>query len=147
MNKRYRPAIFAVVYKRSGNKTLYLLLKRKLHWTGWEFPKGGIEKGEKEIGAVKREIKEETSLKILKITNYRIKGRYTYNRVCKRDRPGFVGQTYSLYSAEVGEGKIKFDKIEHSAFKWVEFDKALRMLKWPSQRKCLRIVEKSLKHF
>ena len=67
--KKYRPAIFVVVYRidKHSNKPLYLLLKRKKHWKGWEFPKGGVEKGETERETLLRELKEECGLKILKI--------------------------------------------------------------------------------
>ena len=34
----------------------YLLLKRKLHWVGWEFPKGGVEEKENPFEAVKTNI-------------------------------------------------------------------------------------------
>jgi len=45
----YRKAVFVVVYRetKTGKDRKYLILKRKLHWKGWEFPKGGLEKGEK----------------------------------------------------------------------------------------------------
>ena len=41
--KKFRNAIFAVAYSREGDNIKYLLLKRKKHWIGWEFPKGGID--------------------------------------------------------------------------------------------------------
>ena len=39
----YRKSVFIVVYRKTEKGILYLILKRKLHWVGWEFPKGGIE--------------------------------------------------------------------------------------------------------
>jgi 8-oxo-dGTP pyrophosphatase MutT (NUDIX family) len=143
MKKRYRKAVFIIVYKKKSGRILYLLLKRKKHWKGWEFPKGGIEKGESELQAVKREVKEETSLKAIKIKNYHKKGEYRYKKMM-RDRPGFSGQTYSLYSAEVARGKIKIDKKEHSGFKWASYEKALKLLTWKDQRECLKIANKEL---
>ncbi|MDP3882417.1 MAG: NUDIX domain-containing protein [Nanoarchaeota archaeon] len=144
MKKRYRPAVFAVVYKKEGKKISYLLLKRKLHWKGWEFAKGGIEKGESQLDAAKREVKEETGLRIVKMGKYNVRGRYPYNLIAKKSRPRYCGQTYSLYSAEVKDGKIRGDGKEHDGFVWVEFGKAIKTLTWPNQRKCLRIVNKSL---
>lgn len=144
MKKSFRSAVFAVVYKKENSKILYLLLKRKLHWKGWEFPKGGIEKGESEITAVKREVKEETSLKVLKINKYAFKGKYSYSSQAKKDRPGYAGQSYLLYSAEVKSEKVKFDKREHSGFKWLEYQEALKSLSWPNQKRCLKIVNKKI---
>jgi len=144
MKKRLRKAVFAVVYKKGKYDIKYLLLKRKLHWTGWEFTKGGLEKGESEIKAVKREVKEESSLKIIKIKKYNIKGSYSYSFNARKERKGYSGQSYSLYSAQVMPGRVKMDKRENSAFKWVRFKKAMKMLKWANQRKCLRIVNKKI---
>ena len=58
----FRKGVFIVVYTNDKGKIKYLLLKRKLHWKGWEFPKGGIKKGEGILKAVKRELKEEAGL-------------------------------------------------------------------------------------
>jgi 8-oxo-dGTP pyrophosphatase MutT (NUDIX family) len=143
---KYRPAIFVIVYKidNYSNKPLYLLLKRKKHWKGWEFTKGGIEKGETEKQTLLREVKEECGLKILKIRKYEEKGKYKYPTNFK-ERPGFIGQTYSLYSVQVGGGEVKIDKREHSDFKWLDFARARKIITYNNQKKCLKIVNKSLK--
>jgi len=44
---KYRKAVFVLLYSKTKKWIEYLLLKRKLHWKGWEFPKGKIEPGEK----------------------------------------------------------------------------------------------------
>jgi ADP-ribose pyrophosphatase YjhB (NUDIX family) len=64
VKQKYRLAVFIVVYRRTknffGNKKIkYLLLKRKKHWVGWEFPKGGVDKGESPRETAIRETKEE----------------------------------------------------------------------------------------
>ena len=56
---KYREGIFAVVYAHDGSEIKYIVLKRKLHWRGWEFPKGGIGENETEEDTVKREVREE----------------------------------------------------------------------------------------
>ena len=146
MKKRgkYRKAVFVVVYRKTKtNEIEYLILKRKLHWKGWEFSKGGLENRETMKKAVAREVKEETGLKALNIKKYNKSGKYKYHKILK-DRPGFIGQTYSLYSAEIKRSKVKMSKKEHSSYKWVDFDKAIKMLKWPNQKMCLMIVNSSL---
>jgi len=139
-----RPAVFIVVYSKDGNKIYYLLLKRKLHWKGWEFSKGKIESGESKEKAVRRETKEETGLKILKIKKFNFSGKYFYHRKLP-DRADYIGQTFMLFSAEVKKGKIKLDKKEHSSHKWLEFNDAVKKLKWKNQKKSLRIVDEFLR--
>lgn len=144
MESKYRKGIFCVIYfiNKFGN-IKYLIFKRKLHWKGWEFTKGGIKKGEKILEAVKRELKEETGLKAVNLKKFNTSGKYKYNKELK-DRRSIHGQTYSLYSAKVNKRKIKLDKLEHCGYKWVSFKKAIKKLTWPNQSKCLKIVNKWL---
>ena len=141
---KYRKSVFIVTYAKVGKKIYYLILKRKLHWKGWEFPKGGIDSLEIKKRAVKREINEETGLIPIKIKKFNVKGRFKYHKEFK-DRPGLIGQTYSLYSAQVKKGKVRIDKREHTNYKWLEFEDAIKKLKWPNQKKCMRIVHSYLK--
>ncbi len=145
MVKIYRPAVFCVAYSIEKNRVEYFLLKRKLHWTGWEFPKGKIEPGENKSKTAIREVQEETGLKVLRDTlkDYKIAGRYSYKKILT-DRPNYKGQTYSLFSVQVKKGRVSLDKKEHSGHKWESFEKTLKSLTWPNQRKCLRIVNKYL---
>ena len=143
MKKEYRPGVFIVTYRKSDNKIFYLILKRKLHWKGWEFPKGGINNKKQILEEVKRELKEETGQILIKVKSFNVSGKYYYDKEYK-DRPGFNGQTYLLFSAEIKNERINLDNIEHSGYKWLEFEKAWAKLKWPNQRICLRIVNKDL---
>ena len=64
-DEKYRKAVFAVTYYITPEgKIEYLILKRKKHWKGWEFPKGKIEKFETKKAAARREVNEETGLKV-----------------------------------------------------------------------------------
>lgn len=143
MKPKYRRAVFVVTYARQKNKIKYLILKRKLHWIGWEFPKGGIKFLETKSRTIKRELKEETGLSPVKIKKFRVSGKYKYDKRYS-DRNGFVGQTYSLFSAEVKKKKVMIDNFEHSDFQWVDFKQAMKKLKWKNQKKCLKIVDEFL---
>ncbi|OIO42855.1 hypothetical protein AUJ62_00690 [Candidatus Pacearchaeota archaeon CG1_02_32_21] len=138
----YRKALFIVAYKIINDNIKYLILKRKLHWKGWEFPKGGVEFLETKKMAVKREVKEETGLGIKKITNQKVYGKYEYKKVIP-DRP-FKGQSYQLYSVELIEGVVKVDHREHSSYLWLSYEKAIKRLTWNNQKECLKIVNDSL---
>jgi 8-oxo-dGTP pyrophosphatase MutT (NUDIX family) len=142
-----RPAVFIVVYTKTPKGIEYILLKRKLHWKGWEFPKGKIEKGEAKEKTALREAWEETGLKILKNTvkKFNFSGKYLYHKKLL-DRPNYIGQTFTLFSAEAKNGRVKLDSREHSTHLWLSFEKALKKLKWKNQKKSLRIVNKYLRN-
>ena len=141
---KWRNAVFAVVWTKENNKIKYLILKRKKHWIGWEFPKGKIEFLETKKMAVRREVKEETGLRILKIKRFHVDGLYKYKKKMN-DRKGFIGQTYHLFSAEAQKGKVSI-KEEHSDFKWMDFNEAVKKVTWENQKKCLKIVNHYLEN-
>jgi 8-oxo-dGTP pyrophosphatase MutT (NUDIX family) len=139
-SQKYRKGIFVVVYTLDkDNSPLYLILKRKLHWSGYEFPKGGKNFLESNLHAVKRELLEETGLIPLRIHNHRIHGKYKYKKELS-DREGVIGQTYTLYSARVNKEKIKLDEREHFSFDWLPFEKAHFRLTHSNQKDCLRMI-------
>lgn len=149
MKEKYRKAVFAVVYARTKKGIEYIILKRKKHWRGWEFVKGKIEPLELKRKTAIREVFEETGLKPIKgsIKKFKFSGKYKWETTLS-DRPGLVGQTFSLYGIEVKKpqnGKIKIDEEEHSDSQWTDFQGALKKLTWPNQIKSLRMVNKWLK--
>lgn len=140
MYRRYRKGVFIVTY--SLRPLRYLLLHRKLHWKGWEFPKGGLLTREHLKHAIVREIKEETGLKVLKIKKFNNYGTFIYDKKTQQERK-FKGFAWKLYAAEVEKGKVKVSK-EHDGFKWFPYAKAFKLLKWKNQKKCLKIVNNYL---
>ena len=145
---KYRKAIFIVTYAKTKKGIDYLILKRKLHWCGWEFPKGGLKFFETKRNAVKRELLEETGLKPIKIKKFNFSGKYEYKKDYS-DRPGFKGQKFSLYAVEVKKPlneKIKIDLLEHSDYKWVNFKTAKEKVTWPNQKKSIEIVNNWLRN-
>ena len=146
MKKRYRPGVFAVVYRKSRKGIEYLILRRVLHWKGWEFPKGGVE-NEMEKKAVSREVKEEVGLKPKKIIELKKKGRFKYGKEFE-ERPGVIGQKWRLFCVEVRKGKVSLNKNkdkEHDKYEWLDFEEAYEKLTWKNQKKCLKIVDNYLK--
>ncbi|UZE94178.1 MAG: NUDIX domain-containing protein [Candidatus Pacearchaeota archaeon] len=139
--KRFRKGIFCVVY---ALPLRYLLLHRKLHWKGWEFPKGG--KKEKEIleNTVKREVREETGLKIIKIKRFPVKGKFRYDKKTQEEWKA-KGFNYVLFSCKVKKARVRISRKEHNKYKWYDYNEAIKLLKWPSQRKSLKIVNKFIK--
>lgn len=141
-SQKFRKGVFIVGY--TLNKygiPRYLILKRKLHWKGFEFPKGGKNLLETNYMAALREVKEETGLNVSKLKNHHIYGRYFYKKKFL-DRKGIVGQSYVLFSAQLKEGRIKLDEREHSGYEWIYFNSAIKKLSHENQRESLRMVDK-----
>jgi 8-oxo-dGTP pyrophosphatase MutT (NUDIX family) len=150
MYKKYRKGIFCVVYSIEkpkgflGNKIYYLLFHRRWHWKGWEFVKGGKKTKEKLNNTVKRELKEETGFRIQKIDRLSFKGKFIYDKKSQQDWKS-KGFNFSLFACQVKKRKPKLDAEEHDKYKWCSYKQALKLLKWPNQKKSLRIVDKWLK--
>ena len=142
MHKKYRKGIFCVVY--ASKPVRYLLLHRKLHWKGWEFTKGGRLAREKIENTAKREVREETGLKALAIKQFPVRGSFIYDKKTQAERK-FKGFRYVLFACNVKKGKIKLDKKEHDGFKWCSYSQALKLLKWPEQKRFLKIVNDAVK--
>lgn len=143
MEERYRKGVFFVVYAKKGKDVTYLLLKRKLHWNGWEFPKGGVEFKEKIGQTVRRELMEETGFKPINMSKFDVCGKYKYDKKYP-ERKNCIGQTFKLFAVEVKQGKPKLDRKEHSDYQWFDFEQAIKKLTWSNQRRCLTIVNDAI---
>ena len=133
-----RKGVVAIIFKKEKGKVKFLLLKRKKNWKGWELMKGGCKNGESELMCLRREVKEETGISkfITKITNsYDLFG---YPQEMIKDGVRYKKSKHRLFLIEVFSDKVEFDKEEHSGFKWVDFEKASKMLTWKDQKALLK---------
>ncbi len=112
-----------IVYSENDGKRYFLLLHRVLNWEGWEFPKGGVEEGEKPGEAVLREVSEETGLKQLKLVG-KIPGKLEW-------AAADVKYIYDVFLIEGNldeEVKLQEGIREHDSFEWVEEEKVIGIL-------------------
>jgi putative (di)nucleoside polyphosphate hydrolase len=142
--KKYRPAIMAVVFRKTRTRTMFLLLHRTKNWRGYEFPKGGINDGESEWDAVNRELNEEVGLPIMELKKTDFIVEYKWPRNYKADYPEYNGVRSHLFIVEVRGEKVSLDKEEHDNYIWVEADKALKRLTWKDQQNALKYA---LQHY
>ncbi|MGI0090878.1 MAG: bis(5'-nucleosyl)-tetraphosphatase [Nitrososphaerales archaeon] len=99
----------------------------------WDFPKGAVEKGETEEQAAKREIFEETGLKVdTFISNFRKPIDYHYRR-----QDGLAHKRVIFFFAKSSENKIRIS-FEHSGYDWLNFEQSLRRLTFENARNVLR---------
>ncbi|OQA31508.1 MAG: RNA pyrophosphohydrolase [archaeon ADurb.Bin336] len=125
----------------------FLLLHRVLNWSGWEFAKGGIEKGENIESAIKRELFEETGIPrfelISKIDEYKFLNKLTgvmvhvqnyLVRVSSNNKITFENQP-------LVDGKVVY---EHDDYKWCFPKEAVKLITHNNSRRSLKKAIKLL---
>lgn len=139
-----------IVFRNYRGQVQYLLLKRIQEKGGfWQPPCGGVEKEDKSlIDAAYREIKEETGIpksKVIRVIEN------VYQFTMKNDY--LTGKesaplTEYVLGFEIEQGtEIKLDGniyIEHEEYVWVDFEKAIEMLKWDDNKNAFRAIHKIL---
>lgn len=130
----------AVLFRKEKGTIWYLLLHYEMgHWS---FPKGNIEKGESLEETVRREIKEETGIKDIKLIEgfkehikyfYKLKGKNIFKIV-----------TYFLAETKTREIKISW---EHTGFKWLSYEEALKTITYKNAREVLKKANEFLRNY
>ena len=126
----------AIISRKMEGGIRYLLLHYHYKTYFWDFPKGKIEKGEREEDAARREVKEETGLEDVKfVEGFKEKISYFYKR---EGRTVFKTVIYFLVESE--EEKVKLSE-EHIGYEWVDYETAKSRLRKSSKR----VLEKANK--
>lgn len=125
MNKTIEKAGALIVRDNNGKKEV-LLAHRARGFNDWSFPKGHVEVGESLEAAAKREVQEETGLKINLIKKLPDIS-YEYDE-------GPVLQTTFL--AEVTGGTLKHN-YENDKLEWMEVEKARKKLSYKNLKNLL----------
>ena len=123
----YRPNVAAILQNAKGK----ILVCERLKPDGaWQFPQGGVDKGESHLEALYRELEEEIGVKpdLYEVTEER--GGYRYDFADGRLKFGKYGgqeQTYYLcqFTGKKGDIEIDTDHPEFQDMKWIrpeEFD-------------------------
>ena len=102
----------------------------------WEFPKGKVESGEKELDTLKREIWEETGIKRFRLhPSFKAYLRYTF-----RVKRLVIRKTVVYYLFKTG-ATVKVSD-EHDEFKWVTLEEVEGYLKHINQKKLIQKVKR-----
>ncbi|MHA1712462.1 MAG: bis(5'-nucleosyl)-tetraphosphatase [Candidatus Ranarchaeia archaeon] len=133
-----------IVYRYNlQHRREYLLLQHSANGH-WSFPKGLIEGAETDISAALREVEEETRLAPSEIQieegfkeeieyRYFFEGEQIHKRV-----------TYFLGLTKARPGSVKIS-CEHRDVKWLNYEKALKKVKYSNTRKLLVKAENFLR--
>ena len=129
----------AYVYRKTGDKIKYLILKRagtKMYEHLWQGVAGKIEKGEQAWQAAIRELKEETGLDPIRI--------FVADHVSKfYETHGDRVNLIPVFGIEVDSDIISLSR-EHSDFKWLDYNKAYSHLVWNGQKKGIYVVNEMI---
>ncbi len=118
-------------------KIHYLLLRyppsKKAKKEYWDLPKGHVEKGEKEIDTVRREIEEETGLKdIIFVSGFREVIKYFF-----RFNGKTIFKTVIFFLTESRKKEIRISE-EHLDYKWLPFQEASKKLTFRNAKNILK---------
>ena len=122
----WRRTAGAVIFHRDkAGKIEYLILRHKNYWN---FPKGGVESGETDLEAARREIKEETGLDgVSFMSNFKATRNIFYRggkhsrKVEQRGR--LVYRRSIIFLAQSKTKRVKISS-EHRGYAWLGFEKA-----------------------
>ncbi|MEX2578230.1 MAG: RNA pyrophosphohydrolase [Verrucomicrobiales bacterium] len=119
----YRPNVAAILRKTSNGKIL--VAERADRAGAWQFPQGGVDEGEDLIGALYREVEEETGVppELYTIAACRTEYRYKFpNGHLKKGKWCGQAQTYFLCDFHGKSSDIDLDAHvrEFSQFKWIK---------------------------
>lgn len=139
MSKIISRVIDAYVFKETISDFKFLLLKRaetKIYEHLWQGVAGKIEKGETAVETAVRELEEETGFTPTRM--------FVADHVSKfyeshHDRINLV----PVFGIEVKDSGVTLSK-EHSEFKWVSYDIAVKTLVWKGQKEGISAVHDML---
>ncbi len=123
--------IMAILY-HSGQKVEYLLMRRPpARGDYWTAITGHVEKDEKLLDALSREVMEETGIgEVSYIIDLRVPFRYT--------KGGDDIEEHS-FGVQVDTKEVRLSD-EHTTFEWLEYEAALERLKWDQQKNSLQVL-------
>lgn len=132
----YERSCGAVVFHEIGGKNRFLLIKNKRS-AHWSFPKGHVEKGETDEQAAIREVKEETGIDISIISGFKAKSEYSIQRR--------IEKSVFIYAASCESTLTSIQEEEIEDYLWLDYDKAMKNLKFENDRNILSRVNDFLK--
>ncbi|AKU89976.1 Diadenosine 5'5'''-P1,P4-tetraphosphate pyrophosphohydrolase [Vulgatibacter incomptus] len=120
-----------VPFREVDGKIVYLVISsavtKREHW---EFPKGGVEEGEREVQTALRELLEETGVSDVRLLpGFREPIRYIYRRP-----EGLVSKQVVYFIGKVGNPAVVLREVEAKDYRWADYDEAFKLLRHANAR-------------
>ncbi|HEY7546286.1 MAG TPA: dihydroneopterin triphosphate diphosphatase [Blastocatellia bacterium] len=148
MSYKQPRSVQVVIFAESESGREYLLLRRIADHGGfWQFVTGSLEECEAHLQAAAREVFEETGIvcsesdliDIGLINTFEISPLWL-----KKYAPGVTHNEEVCFALRVEKRPIRLDPVEHTEYGWVDYDSAMKMLYWESNRKALDATQKMI---
>lgn len=131
----YESSCGAVVFRYINGERRFLLIKNKRS-SNWGFPKGHIERGESKEETARREVFEETGIRIKIVPGFVAKSEYTIH--------SHVEKTVSIFLASTKDTQTKIQTEEIEDYMWLGYDAAMKHLRFENDRSILERAQKYL---
>lgn len=134
----------AIVFYRGSKEPEYLLLKHvpdPPRPEYWNFPKGHLEKGETSEEAARREVLEESGIRVVRMTpGFKETERYIYTLRGERILKFVV---WFLAQARTKKVKVSY---EHADARWLPYEEAYRRILYRGTKNLLKKAHQFLKN-
>ena len=125
----YERSCGAVVFSRAPEGLRFLLIKNRRS-ANWGFPKGHVENYETAEQTARREVREETGLRIRLLPGFSCQSEYVIS--------GVIEKSVTIFLAEAPDRRITVQEAEIEDYLWVDYHKAMQMLKFDNDRNTMR---------
>lgn len=112
---RLRPVSGVIVQRRDR----FLVVKKDRKNHAWQFPQGGVEKGELHIEAADRELNEECGTDLVVQFNPQKQGVFRYFFPPNFRRGSYQGAAVAMFRAHYKKGDIRLNPKELIDYAWI----------------------------
>ena len=128
LNCLYEYSCGAIIYRIIRGQLRFLVIQNKKS-CNWGFPKGHMERGEDEYETAYREVLEETGIHVKFLPDFKYRSEYSIQNKIEKRVVIFLGTTEDTHTT------IQKEEIEE--YLWLDYEKALKTLKFPNDRQML----------
>ncbi len=143
MQRESHYAAGIVLFRSGTDGRKYLVVRSALtRRPVWEFPKGGVERGESEREAAERELREETGLAPGEYSvrdGFREEEHYIFTGGREGDRR-LISKRVVYFLAEAHTERVRLSR-EATEFRWLPYEEAQQLLRFPQKRRVLEQAE------